>query len=446
MNVILSLAVALGAVTSELPEEIPQKRGDFAFRYTGRYTDEEMAWLSNFDIVVSGNLLPEDQVKALRDAGCKLCHYVWLPAFYRDAGSGRDSACAEAVREHPEWALNAMDNPLYGHAGGEGSPAIYVDYGNREFRNWAAAQLIEITREHGYDGVFFDTTTFESVHPEARKVFKERYPGGNYDQFIAHFLAALNNTAPDLIVFPNQGYRAHPFYLPFADYDLSESLMTSYAWADEAEVYVEGKGKTTVKESYVAYWSNPEQPNRSFLQSNRELILEPFAKFGYTAKMYHLNYGQPRYVPTGETTENGQPVFKPTLDREALHYGVACAHLLSHSSYYEFQCEGIKVPADPVYFVDLGKPLSDAFSHDEEKKVAWRFFENGFAVVNDSGETIGFPVDDKYLPHIYTRVYDTFEQAEVVGFEVNRVVPVPPSRYIATDRVRSSGRVFMYVY
>lgn len=76
-------------IATDLPPSIPMKRGDFAFRYHTPLTEEEVDWLSRFDIVVPGFFLPEEQTKRLREAGCKLIHYVWLPAFNPDTGEAK---------------------------------------------------------------------------------------------------------------------------------------------------------------------------------------------------------------------------------------------------------------------------------------------------------------------------------------------------------------------
>ena len=123
---------------------------------------------------------------------------------------------------------------------------------------------------------------------------------------------------------------------------------------------------------------------------------------------------------------------------------MACALLLGHTSYYEYQHPGLRVPKDDIYFVDLGKPLDACYRHDRDRKLAYRYFTSGFVVVNDGTEDLRFTVDMKRLPSAKRRVYDTFAGADVEGFLQTRKVSIPPSRYLATGRVRSSGRIFVY--
>ena len=430
---------------ADLPDGVPLKRGEFAFRYHRPYTADEMDWLSRFDIVVTADILPAEQVSKLRAAGCRLVYYEWLVAFYTPAHRAPEWEFGrELLAENPQWVLNA-DKALYGHAGAGDIPAYYYDVAAPGLIQWRVKHLIDKARDHSYDGIFFDTTTLGSVHPDAQELFKQLHPGASYDTHVAKLLAGLKKSAPDLILFSNQGYRDHANYLPHVGYDLSESYMTTTADAPQAEVSVEGQGMTKVNETNVRRWYDPENLWQSVAHYCRVLISDPVAQFGYTAKTCHLNYGHPRYVPTGETSlADGQPqrVFRPTLDREAIHYAMACALLLGHTSYYEAQPG---VPADDVYFIDMGKPMGESYKFDQERGVAWRLFDNGLVVVNDSGGQITHTFgEDASLPE-NARLLDVFSGQEVPRFADHRRVSVPASRYVATDRVAPTGRLFVYL-
>lgn len=427
----------------DLPPSIPMKRGDFAFRYHTPFTEEEMDWLSRFDVVVSGYFLPKEQTEQLHEAGSKLVHYVWLPAFNPDTGEAKLRNWGSILTEHPDWVLNA-DNPLFGHTGPKDAPAFYFDYASPGLRRWIVQEIIEMTYAHNYDGIFFDTTSFESVHPEAQKVFQERHPDDAYDRYVARVFAVLKESAPSLILFPNQGFRVHPYYLPYADYDLTESYMTATAWVEETPVHVQGKGLIPIKETYYARWYDPDNPGQSISHYCRSLITDPISQFGYPVKTYHLNYAHPRYVPTGEMTADSEPIFRPELDRYAIHYSMACALLLGHTSYCEIiQDQG--VPRDDIYFVDLGKPQGENYTLLPNQGLTYRFYENGFVVVNDSGEDKNITFDVEQLPNVPQQLFDLFLKALVPDFPKTRTVTIPITRYAATGKTTSSGRIFVYV-
>ncbi|NLC59124.1 MAG: hypothetical protein GX774_19995 [Armatimonadetes bacterium] len=439
---VLLMALAAGTAAA-LPKEVPQKRGDFAFHYAPRYTAAELAWYGRFNIVVPGSFLPPEQVTALHRAGSKLLYYEWLVAFYLAPTQGADRWERRLLTEHPEWLLNP-EKGLLGHAGSEVTPAYYYDPTVAGLREWRVAHLIRQAREHQYDGIFFDTTGFGSVHPEAQATFKQRHPDEEYDAAIAQFLALLRREAPDLILFTNQGYRNAPHYLPYADFDLSESYMTT-SGGPTAEVYLQERGRQRITETYVHPWYRPENLWDSVAHYCEVLIDAPLRQGGYRTRICHLNYGQPRYQPTGKQVEvDGvkQPVYREVLDREALHYGVAAALLLGQSSYYE---AGPGIPRDEVYFVDLGKPLGARYTYDRQRGIAWRRFTRGLVVVNDSGRPVKLAVGKQLVPAGVTRLWDVYAGREVAGFATHRTLTLPTSRYQATRRTEPTGRVFVYL-
>ena len=61
-----------------------EAKGAFAFRYATSYTKEELDWFARFGVVVSGDILPEDQVQQLRSAGADLFLYAWTTGEYID--------------------------------------------------------------------------------------------------------------------------------------------------------------------------------------------------------------------------------------------------------------------------------------------------------------------------------------------------------------------------
>jgi len=440
-----ALLVVPGDARADLRQDIPLKRGDFAFRYSYEYTPQEMAWLSRFDMVVTGRVMGPEQVLELRAAGCRLLYYEWLPAFYAPAPREPEREFARALlAEHPDWLLNPQEG-LYGHSGAAATPAHYYDMAAPGLSERRVKHLIAKARDNLYDGVFFDTTTLASVHPTGQQTFKQRHPDASYDSLVAEMLDALGKADPELILFSNQGYRQHAHYLPHVGFDLTESYMTSNAWAPEAEVYIEGEGLAKVKETHVNRWYNPDDLWKSVAHYCRELITEPIREHGYSPRICHLNYGHPRYVPTGATaTVDGREhqVFKASLDREAIYYGLACALLLGHTGYYE---ASPGVPADDVHFVDMGDPLGESYTFDEERGLAWRLYENGIVAVNDSGAEATLAFEENPLPPGMTGLVDLFTGQEIPDFAEEPMVRLPVSRYVATARTVAAGRIFVYV-
>src|SRR5205085_10416694 len=82
----LMLAVA---VTSAYAQEVeaPSRRGPFAFHYALPLSDEALRWYSRFDLLVTHDPLPAEQVRRLHAAGTKLLLYEWAVAFYDSRAS-----------------------------------------------------------------------------------------------------------------------------------------------------------------------------------------------------------------------------------------------------------------------------------------------------------------------------------------------------------------------
>src|SRR5258708_31625309 len=120
------------------------------------------------------------------------------------------------------------DRPLRGGLGAADADAFYYDPATREHAEERPAAIAARLRAIGYDGVFLDTKTAESVHPEALATFKERH-AERYDAAFARFLRNLRrelDAGKRGVIITNQGYRAAGDVLPYAEMDISESLFT----------------------------------------------------------------------------------------------------------------------------------------------------------------------------------------------------------------------------
>ena len=191
-------------------------RGGIAFHYATPLTARELAWYSRFDVLVTHDPLPRGQVDALHRSGTKLVLYEWAVAFYPSIATPWQKRLAPAA------LLNRT--PLRGHLGSPIADAYYYDPDTREHARNRAVMLARRNATIGYDGVFLDTTTSESVHPEALKEFARRHPGRDYDEAYAEFLRTLRREMK--VVVTNQGYRKAALILPYVDWDVSESLIT----------------------------------------------------------------------------------------------------------------------------------------------------------------------------------------------------------------------------
>jgi len=208
-------AVLLTLLASMLPLApriaAAERRGAVAFHYGPTLTARQLEWFGRFDVLVTHEPLPQKQVAQLHACGTRLALYEWSVAYY-------------ATRARALPVLNRK--PLRGGVGAADLDAFYYDPAAPSFDRLRSRDLAKRLRAIGYDGVFFDTTTEQSVHPEALAQYRRLHPEIPYDHAFSRFLAALRKELPKGLILTNQGYRAAEHYLPHVDYDITESLFT----------------------------------------------------------------------------------------------------------------------------------------------------------------------------------------------------------------------------
>ena len=304
-----------------------ERRGTLAFHYGRAMSPEQLDWFSRFDVVVTHDPLPREQVDVLHERGSRLALYEWTVAFYEtlvQPGSWQE----RLLRNRDSALLNRRG--LRGHAGATDADAFYYDPAHPDYAAARARAIAERLRAAGYDGVFFDTTTQESVHAEALAEYTRRHPDKPYDAAMARFLSALRREVR--VIVTNQGYRAAEHYLPYADYDVTESLLTR-PWHDASN-----------------RWNSVD-----FLVP--ELIGKAAARYR-NVRFVHLNYIE-------------------SADAQAIETIVARARLFDHDAFVAVP-DVTQTAFTDLYFIDLGKPNGD-IRHDG--LTATRDFERGRVVV-----------------------------------------------------------------
>jgi len=235
------------------------RRGGIAFHYARPLSARELDWYSRFEVLVTHDRLPREQVDELHRRGTKLVLYEWAVAYYARL------ATPWHRRLRPTALLNVT--PLQGHLGSPNAGARYYDPAAPENHRDRAQAIAARLRAFGYDGVFLDTTTSESVHPIALAEYRRRHPDLDYDVAFARFLAALRESVG--IIVTNQGYRRAEHILPYVDWDVSESLITLHG--------------------AFRPWNDPQDPWNSTEFLMRSLIAPAREKFPHV-RFAHINY------------------------------------------------------------------------------------------------------------------------------------------------------------
>jgi hypothetical protein len=260
----LRLIVTIAALLT-LTGPDAEARGGIAFHYATPLTGRELEWYSRFDVLVTHDPLPLDQIDALHRAGTRLVLYEWAVAWY----------ASRTTPWHGRLPANAALNttPLRGHLGSPDADAFYYDPATREHQRDRAQVLARRLRALHYDGVFLDTTTSDSVHPEALAEYRRRHPDVSYDAAFARFLETLRGALRGGLIVTNQGYRHADDVLPYVDWDVSESLITHPR-----------DGKFVLRP-----WDDKRDPWNSIAFLMRNLI-EPVRKKFPRVKFAHINY------------------------------------------------------------------------------------------------------------------------------------------------------------
>lgn len=305
-----------------------ERRGAIAFHYTKPLSPAELEWFSNFEILVTHDPLPRPQVDALHRRGTKLVLYEWSVAFYA-ALAGPWNRTAPVLNR----------TPLRGHLGSLDADAYYYDPATRAHQHGRATMLARRVKALGYDGIFLDTTTEESVHPDALAEYRRRHPDVDYDEAFGGFLANLRELVP--IIITNQGYRSAQHVLPFVDWDVSESLIT----------------RPRDGQFVLRPWNDPNDAWNSIAHLMERLIAPVRRRFP-RVRFAHINYVD-------------------ALDPQRATEIVAITHL--------FDAEPViahptltRMMRSELLLLDLGAPAARV----DRPHGSYRFFERGFVAYN----------------------------------------------------------------
>jgi hypothetical protein len=341
--------ILVAAACASAPAAPPRQRGAFALHYGPAPAEKALRWYSSFDVLVTHDPLPPDQVALLRAAGTRLVLYEWAVAFYETRATPWQRSLIGTTH-----VLNST--PLTGGAGSATAPAWYFDPGWAGHAHERAHEIAARLQAAGYDGVFFDTTTAANVHETARREYEARHAGEPYDAAFARFLRALRDAMPRGIIFTNQGYRSAEHYLPYADWDLTESLITRPR-GDSWE---------------VRPWDDRADPWNSIHFVMRTMI-EPLAARYPRVRFAHLNY-------------------EDRHDGATIELARAVALLFGGEAYVSTGEPGSE--ENPVYFFNLGRPVANRIDLDH---LSYRAFEQGVVAVTAASDTVTIEVCGRTL-------------------------------------------------
>jgi len=429
------LAAAPGGAAAEAPPAAAlcsSGPGRFAFHYAARLKPKDLAWLRRFQIVVPGEVLPSDQIHAFRAARSELFVYAWLSGLYGggdDGALGGDPWTAVVRRDRSRWLLNP-ERPARGPDGR--GRAYYYDPVPSDLAQARASRWADVLRRTAYRGVFFDLVGGLHVPDRLRAVYRARHPDTSYDAALARHLRLLKQERPVTAIFTNQGHRIPEVYLPLADYDLSESLMTSYEGGPTVRALVAGEGPVTHPLTFYRPWGE--------LRRAVDAIDADVKRHNPAVKILHLNYVTPLLVPTGRTGRldgAAVPEYWKGVNRPAIYYAYAAAKLWGHESFSALA--PVQAVPDEIYFADLGRPLGRSWT--EQGGLVRRYYDHGVVVLNPAAAARTATLESPWLPSGVADLWDCYERKPVGGLAVT-LAPTPAG---PGDRVDPAGRVYIYL-
>jgi hypothetical protein len=315
----------------------PTERAPVAFHYQAVFDERALAWYSRFDVLVLGGILEPQQIRRLRSAGARrLLAYEWSSAFYAGDAVSAPLDWQQRVQAR-RWALTT--EPVTGGAAEGGRGAIWYDYANPDLRRERAQYLAARLLAAGYDGIFLDTLGFEQLPPPVRQAHAARHPGVDYNLGQSRFLQQLRRLLAGRALFLNQGYRQPDLFLPYADFDLTESYFTA----------LDNNGGTLFRP-----WHDAAKPWESVKTPIEQLILPASRRFP-NVRFVHLNYA----------------AGSPELVRQAAFYSFACAKLFNHDAYL-MAPGAAPLEEATCYFLPLGRPLEPTYQ-EASGRVSRRF-------------------------------------------------------------------------
>ena len=354
-------------------------KGGVAFDYSNP-DKNDIEFLSNFSVVVTGKIWKKSMVESLKKRGVKLVFYDWLPADYFCKGSVDE--WHRAVLKHlNSWVIDSSPedpDPMGKRYGCKDYFFSFTD----SFIEARVKHILATLKKTGYSGVFFDWASgFKAFQDDKSFVFlvreyRRKFGEKSYDLQVLKFLKALKNKGVFIVL--NRGFRSkNAMFDRYADFDVAESVFTTDESSVCSEVFIKDYGLGKVCETEI------EKPEVAIHYGKR--FIEQAERVNPEIGFVFLNYDLPFYVKTNGTVYfKGKDfnIYRPKVDRQALFFSEAVAYLVGGINFVCGRDVGLSFVEDRVYSIKLGKPLGEYKAISCGKGKAYvRFFTNGFSVV-----------------------------------------------------------------
>ncbi len=428
----------------------------------------DVRWAGAFGTIEAGGILdpcPPGVMATLRNAGVdNVLAYDWMPAGYHYVDGEPDTTLMKWVVSNRTWATLNPSGP-YPHCTEEGygwCQDLYYDLGADDVMQRRVEWLDSFAHSHGYDGFFFDWASggylWDPAYDSMREEWNRRHPMLDYRTAVRSFYAAL--AARGLLIHTNQAFRQAKYgLLQTVDWDMAESYVTDCGPSGHI-LDVEGVGPVEVWETM--YYPLSEDVRHGELEDTIEkldelsAIRKQYAGPRFRAMVY-LSYAAPDFVPSSNRSgAASRAMYTPVAPRNAIFFSLAVPMLAGQIGYTQtllFAGSG-ELPVrprsllsqDPVYFLDLGRPLGDGYETvSNGSSHFWvRYYQGGVVLVGRWVQPTTVHLQSPWIPGSVP-VWDAFEktwsQSDQGTLDIT-VSPVPTSLF--DPRPAPVGRIYAW--
>ncbi|MEM2956615.1 MAG: hypothetical protein QW041_03535 [Candidatus Pacearchaeota archaeon] len=398
--------------------------------------EEDMDFLSNFDIIVTGDFLKDDKINFLKSKNIKLVFYDWLPATYYC--SKPDDWQMLVYQNRYQWTLDPDSSSPDPMGTKYGCKDYFYDMANEDFINLRIEHIINYLKKYNYDGVFFDwgsgwNAFLENKYDFLINEFKKRHPNIDYNDMVLKFLKRLKEN--NIFVMLNRGFNSEKAKLNlYADIDTAESVFTGIECESKIyNIYVESEGLISTQDT--CFKSIKESIELSQNLSNKAKETNPKIKFLF------LNYARPFYYDTGnwiKINNKDFAIYNKTVDRQAIFYSLACSLMSNSIGFTNGPDVSLDYVKDNIYFKKLGTPVSNIIQIDENTYL--RKFSNGLIIIGNDNTIIDIQVPTK-VKGLHDFLKDEFIKAN------NGKAPITlKSQIYPSGKTYPVGKILFYEY
>ncbi len=428
--------------------EITKKKGDYALASV--FGDKkEIAWAKRFNIVELGNVENPDVTYALlHEKG--LLHvtypiaYDWMPALYYYT-DGKNREFIEWLYKNRQTTTLNPNGPFVhckeNHY--DWCQDYYYNLSNKEVSQKRVDDLLANMKKRGFRGLFFDWASGSYIEEEAYKSMLQNFnklkTGKSYFDFVSRFYQKLKDL--NIFVVTNQGFRQAKHVLPFVQYDMTESYITTDV-RKKIKIQLTQKGwvnSVPVTNYYPIYDDSKELKDSLKFIDMLSAYKKKYKKFGFKNFIY-LNYLAPAYKKIYESSL----VYKPVKPKNGIYFSYAMAKLADSMVYAEIS-QNRELERDEVYFYDLGHVLGKKYEKLDALKGYIRFYEKGFVLVSEPyTKELYLKINSKYLKK-NTKIYDAYEKKELRSSKNSVTVDLKFEKESFTHKYLPLGRVYLYI-